>query len=319
MDDWLLVSLSVPPAAGEAASEALFSVGAGGVWEEKPDEDGRLVFKSGFDQDEEMRLMAVLPAYLYRIAEAMELPLTDFALTMELKPGEDYSETWKQDLKPVRVDSSLIVCPSFWTDDLEADENAKVLKLDPGSAFGSGHHPSTFMCLKLLAHLVQNGYLPNDVLDLGAGSGILALSAALLLPEAGIELLDDDPETEFAVAENIALNGLSHRLSPRIGSLNDLDGQFDLIMANLTRNALLELSRPIGERSRLPGRLILSGILADQAPDVLKCFAQLGFYPVRHLGQVEWSALSLVRGLEGEPAPSRILLDPKSGQEIEMF
>ncbi|MDR3135253.1 MAG: 50S ribosomal protein L11 methyltransferase [Deltaproteobacteria bacterium] len=308
MEDWLLVTAITPPLAGEAVSEALFSAGAGGVWEDNPDSLGRLVYKAGFAQGEEARLMAELPAALDRVSMAMGLSLTDFELTLELRPGEDYSETWKKDLRPIVVSSGLAISPSWWEEPLELSPGAKVLRLDPGSAFGSGHHPTTFMCLSLLSQMVEKGLLSNSVLDLGTGSGILALAAALLLPKARVKAIDNDPETLFAAQGNVSINGLSHRLVPEIATIESVEGEFDLIMANLTLNPLVSLAKGLADRSGIPGRLILSGILAEQAPPVIKAYAAFGFVPERHLGQAEWSALSLARGVEISPSPERELV-----------
>jgi ribosomal protein L11 methyltransferase len=308
MEDWLLATMACPPMAGEAASEALFTAGAGGVWEDSPDELGRLVFKAGFAQGEEMRLMAELPEALGLMSRALELPLEDFSLSLELRPGEDYLESWKKDLAPLSVSPSLAICPSWWAEGLPLPPAASILRLDPGSAFGSGHHPTTFMCLALLCRLVERGLFFNRVLDLGAGSGILALSAALLLPKARVRAIDDDPETFFAFSANVRLNGLGRRLSPEICQLSAIEGEFDLILSNMTRNALIGLSGELAARSGLPGRLILSGLLADQAEAVCKAFAAHGFVAESHLGQAEWSALSLARGLPAAPALEREIL-----------
>ncbi|MDR0620449.1 MAG: 50S ribosomal protein L11 methyltransferase [Deltaproteobacteria bacterium] len=312
MEDWLQLTAVTPPAAGEAVSEALFSAGAGGVWEDYPDSSGRLVLKAGFWQGDEMRLMAEIPGALRTISEALGVSLLDFELSLELMPGEDYAESWKRDLKPLYVSDRLIVSPSWWEGPLESSPETKILKLDPGSAFGSGHHPTTFLCLTLLAQLTERGLFFNDVLDLGAGSAILALSAALLLPKANVKAIDDDPETLYAAKKNINLNELGSRLTPEITTISSLEGPFDLIMANLTRNALTELAKDIGARSRVPGRLILSGLLADQAPDAAKAFSSLGFEVESHLGLAEWSALSLARGLQIVPNPERVILETAS-------
>ncbi|MDR1677306.1 MAG: 50S ribosomal protein L11 methyltransferase [Deltaproteobacteria bacterium] len=308
MEDWLQVTLISPSAAGEAVSDALFTAGAGGVWEDEPDQHGRLVYRAGFSSGQEMRLMAELPNALDRISRALELPLTDFELTLELKPGEDYAETWKKDLLPLVISPILIISPSWWTEPLPLSPEANVLKLDPGSAFGSGHHPTTFLCLTILCQLVERNLFFNKVLDLGSGSGILALAAALLLPKAKIIAIDNDPETLFAAKNNVELNQLSSRLKPEITTLESLEGEFELIMANLTRNTLTELAKDLAARSSLPGRLILSGLLAEQVPAVIKTFAPLGFLVERHLGQAEWSALSLVRGLPVTPNQEREII-----------
>jgi ribosomal protein L11 methyltransferase len=158
--------------------------------------------------------------------------------------------------------------------------------------------------------MVERELYFNQILDLGTGSAILALAAALLLPKAQIRAIDNDPETLFAAQTNVVLNGFQNRLNPEIGSLDMIEGEFDLIMANLTRNTLTELSKDLAAHSRIPGRLILSGLLADQASAIIKTFGTLGFLTEKHLGQDEWSALSLVRGLEITTRPERELLSP---------
>lgn len=314
MEDWLQASFVVPPAAAEAASGALFESGAGGVWEDRPDDQGRVVLRGGFPQGSEMRLMAELPAALLAISEALSLDPDDFCLLLELRPGEDYAESWKRDLAPIEISPRLTISPSWWQDPLPGGPDAAVLRLDPGSAFGSGHHPTTFLCLKVLCDLAERGTSPASVLDLGAGSGVLALSAALLFPNASIEAIDNDPDTIFCAAENASLNSLSGRVAPREAVLSDLEGEFELILANLTRNALIDLSKEIAQKSKAPGRVVLSGLLSDQAADVLKAMAAHGFICEAHLGRAEWSALSLVRGLPCREAPERLMVEEGQGE-----
>ncbi|MDR2443514.1 MAG: 50S ribosomal protein L11 methyltransferase [Deltaproteobacteria bacterium] len=314
MEDWLQVTVTLPPIAAEAVSSALFELGSGGVWEDLPDAQGRVVLRSGFPQDSQLRLMADLPTALTNICQAMGTTLADFTLVLELKPGENYAESWKKDLKPLKISPHLIISPSWWTEPISNEENSKVLRLDPGSAFGSGHHATTFLCLKLLDHLAAVEPM-GRILDLGAGSGVLALSAALLLPKADIKCLDNDPETLFAAQKNIAQNNLNDRLEAQIGNLSDIDGLFDLIMANLTRNTLLELAVQIAAKSNDHGKLIISGILADQAPDVIKGFQNQGFSPIRHLGREEWSALLLVKGRQESPLPEREIVPEEEKEE----
>ncbi|MDR1656042.1 MAG: 50S ribosomal protein L11 methyltransferase [Deltaproteobacteria bacterium] len=306
MEDWLLATVALPPIAAEAVSDALFELGAGGVWEDQPDANGRVVLKSGFPQNSELHLMAELPGALSYISNFFGISLDGFSLVLELKPGEDYSESWKKDLTPIEITPALIIAPSWWSETIECSSEAAILRLDPGSAFGSGHHPTTFLCLRLLCRLIDQNLRLASILDLGAGSGVLALSAALLLPTAAIKALDNDPDTIFAARTNLTQNGLSGRFDMEVGSIEEAEGEFDLIMANLTRNVLISLAKNMAAKSRLPGRLIVSGILDDQASDVAKAFETLGFYVDCHLGREQWSALSLVRGLPAPADPSLI-------------
>jgi ribosomal protein L11 methyltransferase len=265
-----------------------------------------------------MYLMAELPGALRRVAEALGLSSTDFELTLELRKGEDYQESWKKDLKPIAVAPELVVAPSWWTGPTPHEGSARILRLDPGSAFGSGHHPTTYMCLRLICQLCQRGLKPAKILDLGAGSGVLALAAALLWPEASICAVDDDPETLFAFGANIARNGLEGRLEPREGSLALFETErFDLIMANLTRNVLVSLAPNLASKIRSPGRLILSGLLENQTGDVVKSLAPFGFSLERHLGLSEWSALSLTDFAAGGDVAIREIIEITQGTEEE--
>jgi ribosomal protein L11 methyltransferase len=265
-----------------------------------------------------MRLMAELPAALMMVSQELSISPMDMALTLELKPGEDYAESWKRDLAPIEISASLVISPSWWEGQLPGEKDAQVLRLDPGSAFGSGHHPTTFLCLRLLSDLVEKSVSPQAILDLGSGSGVLALSAALLLPKAKIAAIDNDPDTIYCAKANLAANNLIGRFEPKAATLEELTEEFDLILANLTRNVILELARELGRKSAIPGRLIISGLLEGQAPDVIRALALYDFVCDRHLGRAEWSALSFVRGLPAAPNEAReIIPEPEMANEQE--
>jgi ribosomal protein L11 methyltransferase len=305
MEDWLLATLSAPPDTAEAVSAALFEAGAGAVWEDQPDSKGRVVMKSAFPQGQEMQLMADLPGAIRQITEAMSLAFSDFSLVLELRAGEDHSESWKKDLKPIQITERFIIAPSWWTDPLPGADDAKVLRLDPGAAFGSGHHPTTYMCLKFLCAIAQSLPQPSSILDLGTGSGVLALSAALLLNQASLTAIDNDPETAFASSANLSLNNLTDKIELQTTTINQIEGSFDLIMANLTRNTLIELSKEIAKKTKTSGRLIVSGLIENQVPDIIKTFNSNGFTVERHLGLNEWSALLMVNTGSSSCAPQK--------------
>ncbi|MDR1609198.1 MAG: 50S ribosomal protein L11 methyltransferase [Deltaproteobacteria bacterium] len=306
MEDWLGLTLAVPPLAGEAAINILFEVGALGVWEDQPDNQGRLVYKAGFSLGEETRLMAEVPAALVSVAESLEFPLVEVALSMEIKPGEDFSETWKRDLHPMFVGPRMWVAPTWWNTVIPTTPEGVILKIDPGLAFGSGRHPSTFLCLIMLHDLAEELTLyPTRVLDLGSGSGILALGAALLFPEADVLGLDIDQDTIQVAEENRRSNNLDHRVTFKNASIDELDPDvYELIMANLTLNDLTALAPEIKRVLSLNGKVIVSGLLADQTAALEDVFAELGLRAIRHLGQEEWSTILL--GPLGEGASRQI-------------
>jgi len=290
---WLKLTLRHPPSAAEAVSGLLFEAGAAGLWEDRPDERGRLVTRAGFAPEDRERLAALGPGLVDRLAEGFGLDRGEFDFDLELEAGRDWAEKWKEGLQPVLVSPALAVAPTWWAED-DLPAAAVVLRLDPGLAFGSGHHATTWLCLKLLTDLAPGAL---NILDLGFGSGILALAAKALNPAARVSGLDNDPET-LAVAEaNAALNGLSGRVDFILGGPAEAiaNKPFDLIAANLTLAPLLELAPLVTALAGSVCRLILSGLLDTQAFAAAEAYEARGWALERCLRREEWAALVLGR------------------------
>lgn len=178
---------------------------------------------------------------------------------------EDWSTAWKKYYQPTRVGERLVICPSW--EEYSPQEGDVVVRLDPGMAFGTGTHDSTRLCMQLLEQ-----HLPTSarVLDLGCGSGILAVSALML--GAGSAIGVDIDEVAVRVAEeNAALNGVVDRCAFRCGSLAEtVNGPFDLIFANIVADVILSFL-PDVERLLTPsGVFITSGIIDTREGDVLE-------------------------------------------------
>ncbi|MDR2935631.1 MAG: 50S ribosomal protein L11 methyltransferase, partial [Candidatus Adiutrix sp.] len=273
--------------------------GASGLWEDRPDELGRLVTRAGFAPEDQARLAVLGPALADRLAEAFGLDRADFDFDLELEEGRDWAEKWKEGLAPVLVSPALAVAPTWWPEN-DRPEAAVILRLDPGLAFGSGHHASTRLCLELLAELAPRA---ARVLDVGFGSGLLALAAAALSPAAEVWGVDNDPSV-LAVAEaNAALNGLAGRVNFRVtaepeaeAALKGLAPAFDLLAANLTLAPILELAPRLTALSAPAGRLILSGLLESQADEAASAYEALGWALEARPRREEWAALLLTRG-----------------------
>jgi ribosomal protein L11 methyltransferase len=308
MEEWLSATLTIPPNASEAVSFQLFELGARAIWEDYPAGDGRLVFKASFPKEDAMRLMVTLPQVLSGVSNNLELPLSSFGVAIELLPIEDYSEAFKEQQIPILVSSSLVISPTFWTGDLashfglEGNNLPPVLKMDPGAAFGSGRHPTTFLSLKILSSLKESGHAPERILDIGAGSGILALSSALLFPEAEITGIDNDPDTIPVAINNRNLNNLA-KVDFSDKDLSALSPGFSIILANLTLNPLVKLAPEITRLSAPNTILVLSGIIDSQARETAEAYRKEGWKWNSHLGQGEWSALSLELNPDKEPEP----------------
>jgi ribosomal protein L11 methyltransferase len=170
-----------------------------------------------------------------------------------------------------------------------------ILALDPGMAFGTGLHPTTHLCLAALDDLAGRGALnAARVLDVGCGSGILAIAAAKL-GGATVLGVDTDPIAIEATVANAGRNGLGDRISARRGSLPSGEAPFDVIVANLIASVLVTLA-PLLRDELLPGgTLLASGIFVDRESDVRDAFATVGLAVTGRTIEGEWMALEAVR------------------------
>lgn len=284
--NWLKLVFHHPPVCSEAVSELLFEVGAQGLWEDPPDGRGRLVTLAGFGPEDRARLTGLLPQVAARLAEAFDLGVDEFEYRLELEENHDWAEKWKEGLAPFVAGPRLAVAPTWWPND-DLPDREVMLRIDPGLAFGSGHHATTFMCLTNLAELVPAA---RRILDVGAGSGILSLACAALNPAAEIIGVDNDPETVAVARDNAAANGLADRVDFSARPLNQLSPPFDLIVANITSNPLMELAPAISALAGPGARLVLSGLPESQAPEVYELYQQLGWLGGEISRQDGWEA-----------------------------
>lgn len=205
--------------------------------------------------------------------------------------SEDWSSSWKENFKPIRIGTRLLVAPSW--EPLPDRAAEIVLRIDPGMAFGTGGHETTRLCLEMLEEAFEQPAAVSapSVLDLGTGSGILAMAAALL-GAGSVTAVDIDPQAVDVARENIAQNGLVGRIACSTTPLEALAGPFDIIVANILAEELVRLSPLLTGRLAPGGRLILSGILAEKEQLVLDGFAPRA--GLRHLGTAtmgEWVAM----------------------------
>jgi len=221
----------------------------------------------------------------------------DVVVTGEVRTDDDWHDTWKQFYAPIVVgDGALLLRPS-WIPRRPDDPKREVV-LDPGRAFGTGLHETTRLCLDRLCVLAARGFVAQHVLDLGCGSGILALCAARLFPSARVVALDDDPEATATTTENAELNGLADRLAIVTGDLATLPATptFDLVLANIRAETLVPLAAGLGTRTTAGGHVVLSGVLVEERDDVEQAYVATGFacdVPPRTMGI--WCAIDLWR------------------------
>jgi ribosomal protein L11 methyltransferase len=205
----------------------------------------------------------------------------------------DWASAWKAHFPVLRVGRRLVVRPT-WRRHRAGPEDV-VLALDPGMAFGTGLHPTTRLCLAALDDVAADGRIDGArVLDVGCGSGILAIAAAKL--GAGSVLgVDTDPIAVEATTANARRNRLARRITARVGSLPSEHRRFDLVLANLIASLLVTLAGALREELRPGGVLLASGIFVDREPDVRAAFEAAGMEVVRRTAEGDWVALEAVR------------------------
>ena len=201
---------------------------------------------------------------------------------------EDWAESWKRHFKPLEIGGVLLIQPS-WSRKRPRKNQARVV-LDPGLSFGTGHHPTTAFCLREIARRQQIG-TNQSFLDIGSGSGILAIAAAKL-GFSPVEAFDFDPDAVKIARVNARVNGVAGRIRFRRGDVSRLPlrpkRRYDLICANLISTLLIAAGRRIAAQLQPGGTLVLAGILKSEFASVAKSFAALGLKPASGRTEMEW-------------------------------
>lgn len=281
-DSWLEIACDVPAEFAEVVADYLTALSGSGVCVENLSVDAfspseipdsqRMTIKAYLPADvDPTPKMAELEAYLKELGERQP----GFGLirpTITPVRSEDWSTSWKVHFKPLRVGRRLLIVPT-WEEAASLPDDL-VLRIDPGMAFGTGGHETTRLCLELLEKIMDAAPLlvSPSLLDLGTGSGILAMAASRL--GAGrILALDIDPEAVAVARENLALNDLAENVECGTIPLESLEENFDIILANILAEELVRLAPDLSARLNPGGSLILSGILAEKEELVRRGFA----------------------------------------------
>ncbi len=206
---------------------------------------------------------------------------------------EDWAEGWKQHFSAVRIGRRLVVKPTW--EDFPAAAGDVVVNLDPGMAFGTGTHGTTRLCLEALAGLFDGPLPPRRVLDVGTGSGILAIAAAALGAER-VLACDIDAEACRIAGDNAALNGVAGLIEITLEPLSELAGEYDLVLANILAEENIRLAEELVGRVAPAGALILSGILQEKEALVAEAFAAFPLTGPEVTRQEEWSCLLYRKG-----------------------
>ena len=200
-------------------------------------------------------------------------------------PDENWGESWKLLYHPLRAGKHLIIKPSW--EDCDPLPGDHVIEMDPGMAFGSGYHDTTRLCLTLLEKYLQPG---DRVIDVGTGSGILALGAAL--SGAGQVLaIDIDPDAVRVARQNVARHGLEQVIRVQEGNLLDrTEEDCDLCVVNIIADVILSFASPLRRHIRPGGLFVCSGIILERSEEVETCLRDAGYEILERMATEEWAA-----------------------------
>jgi ribosomal protein L11 methyltransferase len=273
---WYALEVEVEPQAREAASYALMEAGATGTTD---DTEGTRItgYFDGVPDRERVR------KELFEALKIYELPSSSVR-DMNVREAEqrDWLAEWKKNWQPVEVGRFIIAPP--WSNVDDASGRC-VIRIEPGMAFGTGTHETTRLCLAAMQRYFEGG----SFLDVGTGTGILAIAAAMCAPGSHVEACDTDAEAIEIARENAAANGVADRITFRAGTIDETTSSADFICANLTADVIDKLLPTLVALSC--GRLVLSGILETQTETVLSRLAGLAITDAEVAQEGEWVAI----------------------------
>lgn len=286
--EWLEVSVTVTPEAAEAVAEVfsryapqgvVIDLGAGDV--AAPQEvtvKAYLVVDDGIA--EQRRKVEEALWHLHHIWPVIPDPVFTSIL------DRDWTAGWKESIPVLHLGQRVVIKPS-WRD-YAAQPGELLLEMDPGLAFGTGLHPTTQLCVEALEDLVQPGM---RVLDLGTGTGILALVAAKL-GATDILAVDNDVNAVAIARRNARANAVAHQIRVLHGSLMEVGELYDLVVANILAHVIIAMATSgLDARLRRGGMLVVSGVLDEQVDEVAAALTAQELFVVERRQRDEWVAL----------------------------
>jgi ribosomal protein L11 methyltransferase len=289
--DWLKIVIHTTQERSEEISDFLVDMGCGGVQIIDPNEIRTFISEIMADEYADEDLIpsdtdtASIIGYLDGCLDVNEIGkiLVRYNAEVSVVSDSEWKDNWKKNYKALLIGKTILICPSWEKPGRTARRN--IIYIDPGIVFGSGEHESTYMCAEALEAYIKKG---DRVLDIGTGSGILAIIAAKL-GASHVTAIDIDDMAVRAAKENSVINGTDTKISVlkcRTGSLGP--EKFDMITANITAGVLADIRHDIRERLETGGHAILSGIISDKYDDIVKKYLEAGFGRVNEYRKKEW-------------------------------
>ena len=308
---WTEICVKTTTEAADLVAQAMFEAGAGGaVITDKADydfaQDGTEwdyvdVEELTREMDDEVLVKAYLPegALLRdRIALIRELLSAwsenegvewgSLEMTLNNINEEDWAENWKQYYKPTKICDGVVIKPSW--ESYAPATGETIIEMDPGMAFGTGTHETTRLCAQLIRKYIKAG---DTVIDVGCGTGILAMTAAAC-GAAKVLAIDLDPNAVSVAERNVANNHMDGVIETRCANLLDnTDTQADVLVANIIADVIITLAKTSGPYIKKGGVMIASGIINDRADEVQNAFIENGFSISDRLSEGEWTAFAV--------------------------
>jgi ribosomal protein L11 methyltransferase len=310
-DTWVELSCRVPKDLVDQLADFLVDLSGSGVCIDNQmldtfsletlDESPILTVKAYFTAGPELeRNLAEVTAYMAELCAAVP-EFSPLPPVVAVVKQEDWATSWKQYFHTGTIGRRLVLKPSWEEFDPKGDQ--VIIEIDPGMAFGTGTHPTTRLCLEALERIVDAAppftgmSLPEafNVLDVGTGSGVLAI-AARKLGGGHMVALDIDPQAVEVARQNLANNGITEALDVGITPVSEITAEFSVVFANILAEDLIKMSPLLSPRLLPGGVLILSGILTEKEGGVTAAYAATGLTLVEATRLDEWSCLVYRRG-----------------------
>jgi len=212
--------------------------------------------------------------------------ISNFSIRQFEFEDKNWNEEWEKSINVIEVSDRIVIKPSFR--EYEAKPEQLVITIDPKMSFGTGEHQTTKLVLRMLEEELEPGV---KVLDIGTGTGILAIGAVKLGASSALGI-DNDEWCYLNAKENLELNNVSDKIEIKLSELNAIHPeQFDLVCANINKNILIDIAAEVYKFVSNSGKLILSGLLLQDENDITTHYATIGFKPVKTLKLDEWISI----------------------------
>lgn len=296
MKKWLKITLVVEPILVESLADFLVGIIDAGV-EFGVDEEVSLrtmnvyVEQENLSTEEMQTIVSRVDQHGRELADIFRVTVPQ--LNWEVIEEEDWGSNWKKHFIPFAVTANLVIAPTWENYNAIGDE--KVVVMDPGMAFGTGHHATTALVVQFLEDEIQMGRKSPTVLDVGTGTGVLGMAAALFGAQK-VYGIDNDPVAVTVAGENCQLNDLAHIMEVGAQPLAEVNAIYSIVVANIIHDVLIEMAADMRRVTEIGGKLILSGILdGEQTESAISFYEKNGFDLQKRRNLKEWTALLFKR------------------------